>query len=590
VHGLHHLKQEIGKLLAEGSDEETHRARLLMMVGLVFVTAGMVVSVLQVILSLHPAFPPAPGIDLAMDALVVAIGGLVVWLVRLGRSRSATWVVLFSFLAVAVTVLYVQGDPTADVAGGLGLVLVATLAFVLLDWRIAAVLATVVAISYAAIHVLWLVGRLPPPIARDPASEAGFSIVTWLAVGGTIAAVVSSTMGMLRKHREHLEEMVDERTRVLQETQEQLLRQDRLAVLGKLAGGVAHELRQPLEAIKNAAYLIRMELDEPDRELAEVLDILDNEVRVSQGIINGLLDLGRRRRPQRGKLDVNELVQAAISRVDLPENVHVETQLDRNLPPIAADAGQLTQVLNNLIQNAVEAMPEGGHLTARTAEATVRPRGRKTGAMPREVVISIADTGVGVPVEDREKVFEPLFTTKTGGIGLGLAIVTTLVEGHRGTVELESKPGEGSVFSVRLPVDINLQSSLTTRDSRWAGSRRVLVVDDDAGMVRTTAMILGRKGYAVTTAVDGLEAVELAKEQPFDLVLTDLKMPHIDGVETYRRIKMIQPGAAVMMMTAYGVDELVQQAVEEGAYCILSKPLDMETVVSAIEAATQGRE
>jgi signal transduction histidine kinase len=560
-----------------------------MVAGLVLGLAGTIIFLLQTIIPVCMASPPAPGIDLATDALVALVGGLVVWLVRGRRLRSASWILLSFLLAIDLALLYLQGEPAADIAGALGLFLVVGLAFVLLDRRGAWLVCFVSGISYVAIQLLWLGGHLTQPIARDPSGQVAFAVITWMIVTGIVSLVMSSTMVMLRRHREHLEEMVEERTRELEETQERLLRQERLAVLGKLAGGVAHELRQPLEGIKNAAYLIRMDLGEPDGELAEVLDILDNEVRVSQGIINGLLDLGRRRRPQRGKLDVNELVQSAISRASLPENVQVETQLDQELPPIAADAGQITQVLSNLIQNAVEAMPEGGHLTARTAGATVRPWGRESGATSDEVVISIADTGVGIPAEDRGKVFEPLYTTKKGGIGLGLAIVTTLVEGLDGTVEVKSSPGEGSTFSVRLPVSAERAGSSAT-GGRPIDPKHVLIVDDDAGMRRTTAMILGRRGYAVTTAVDGLQAIELARKQPFDLVLTDLRMPNLDGVETYRRMKEIQPRAAVMMMTAYGIDDLVQQAMGEGAYCILTKPLDIEDVVTAIEAATQARE
>ena len=118
----------------------------------------------------------------------------------------------------------------------------------------------------------------------------------------------------------------------------------------------------------------------------------------------------------------------------------------------------------------------------------------------------------------------------------------------------------------------------------------VLIVDDNVSLCRTMSFVLGRQGYAVNTAKDGLEAIERVKERPFDMILMDIKMPLMDGVETYRRIKKIRPEAVVMMMTAYAVEDLVQQALEEGAYGIVYKPLDIEKVVSVIEDATEAEE
>lgn len=117
----------------------------------------------------------------------------------------------------------------------------------------------------------------------------------------------------------------------------------------------------------------------------------------------------------------------------------------------------------------------------------------------------------------------------------------------------------------------------------------ILIVDDDAGMARTTALVLGRKGYTVTTAQDGPEAIERSREQSFDMILMDIKMPLMDGVEAYRRIKEIRPDAVVMMMTAYAVEDLVREALEEGAYGIIHKPLDIEEVLATIEEAREDK-
>jgi signal transduction histidine kinase len=228
----------------------------------------------------------------------------------------------------------------------------------------------------------------------------------------------------------------------LRDAQEQLVRQEKLTVLGQLAGGVAHELRNPLAAIKNAAYFLNMVLEEPEPEVKETLEILGKEVATSERTISSLLDLARTKPPIRRKVNINEVVQEVLSSAAVPENVEVVSQLDGALPTILADPNQLVQVFGNIILNAVQAMPEGGQLVV----------GSKVSS-PAWVAVSFADTGVGIAEESLGKVFEPLFTTKAKGIGLGLAVTRTLVEGHGGTMEVESEVGKGSTFTVKLPTN-----------------------------------------------------------------------------------------------------------------------------------------
>jgi signal transduction histidine kinase len=253
----------------------------------------------------------------------------------------------------------------------------------------------------------------------------------------------------LKEYSERLEEMVEERTQELRETQEQLIRKEKLAVLGQMAGGVGHELRNPLGAISNAVYFLSMVLEEPDPEVKETLEILQKEVKTSEMIINSLLDFARAKPPTRRRVNINDVVQEALSRTAVPENVEVVSQLDEALPIILADPDQLAQVFGNLILNAIQAMPEGGQLVVKTSEVSEK--------LPKSewVAVSIADTGVGIPEENLGKLFEPLFTTKAKGVGLGLAVVKSLVDGHGGTIEVESETGVGTTFTVRLPISVS---------------------------------------------------------------------------------------------------------------------------------------
>jgi len=215
-------------------------------------------------------------------------------------------------------------------------------------------------------------------------------------------------------------------------------RRDRLAVMGQLTGGIAHELRNSLGAISNASYFLGMALEKPEPEVQESLDILRKQVTNAERIITSLLDFARARPPELEPTDLNEVVRAAVARLKPPDNIKLTTELAQ-LSEIAADAGQLGQVLDNLLHNALQAMPDGGQLNVTTTHEA------------NEVVLAVSDTGVGIAPDNRARLFEPLFTTRSRGIGLGLVITRTLVEGHGGTIEVTSTEGEGSSFTVRLP-------------------------------------------------------------------------------------------------------------------------------------------
>jgi signal transduction histidine kinase len=233
----------------------------------------------------------------------------------------------------------------------------------------------------------------------------------------------------------------EHRTTELRNAQDRLARQERLATLGKLSGGIGHELRNPLAAMKNAVYYLKMVTDSSDSELQETLDILDKEVTTSDLIITSLLDYAKPKPPTRMKIELQDLVDSAFSRVDIPESIELEVNYDDQIPPLLVDPTQMERVVINLGRNAIQAMPEGGKLVI---------NGRVN--EPGWVSLSLTDTGCGMSEETMTQLFEPLFTTKAKGIGLGLVIVKTLVEGNGGTIEVDSEEGKGSTFTVKLPM------------------------------------------------------------------------------------------------------------------------------------------
>jgi PAS domain S-box-containing protein len=239
-----------------------------------------------------------------------------------------------------------------------------------------------------------------------------------------------------------LEQRVEERTTQLKHAQEQLVRQERLATLGKLAGSVGHELRNPLGVISNAVYYLKLIQSDAGESVREYLNILELETRNAEKIISDLLDFSRIVTADRETVPVKKLVELTLERFPVPSgsNIRVRTRIPASLPPLQVDERQVVQVLGNLVSNACQAMPEGGEL---------RISAKVSGEM---AILSVTDTGCGIAQENMARLFEPLFTTKPRGIGLGLAVSRKLAEANGGRIEVRSEPGKGSTFMVCLPV------------------------------------------------------------------------------------------------------------------------------------------
>jgi PAS domain S-box-containing protein len=246
----------------------------------------------------------------------------------------------------------------------------------------------------------------------------------------------------LETYSEGLQIMVDEKTMELEKTHELLMKQERLAVLGQMAASVSHELRNPLSVINNVAYYLKMKFPDMDEKSVQMLDLLEKEVDRSDRIIGNMLSFSKQKPNLNKDMDLNDLVRTFFSAPDaIPGNVAINLKLSE-IPTIRADAEKLRQVLDNLVSNACQAMPEGGTLTVSTKVNKAKM-----------LEMSVKDTGQGMSDEIQSRIFEPLFSTKTTGFGLGLVIVKSLVGDHGGGITVRSKAGEGSEFTVTLPIE-----------------------------------------------------------------------------------------------------------------------------------------
>ncbi|MBU4305162.1 MAG: AAA family ATPase [Candidatus Omnitrophica bacterium] len=252
---------------------------------------------------------------------------------------------------------------------------------------------------------------------------------------------MKQTEAALERHREHLEEMVEERSRQLRKTQENLLIAERLAVLGQLAGSISHEIRNPLNVISSSAYYLKLKLGDTDKKQREHIERIESEVKNSTIIIDSLLSLSGMKEPHKKRLNLVNILNDAIAVSAIPETVKVVKNIKIDEIFLNADKGQLHIVFNNIIKNAVEAMDKKGTLTVELDKEE-----------NKQVKITFIDTGIGICPEKVDSLFKPFFTTKPQGIGFGLSICKMIIEKHKGTITLKPNLDKGTVVVILLPL------------------------------------------------------------------------------------------------------------------------------------------
>jgi PAS domain S-box-containing protein len=364
--------------------------------------------------------------------------------------------------------------------------------------------------------------------------------------------------------------------------------------VGRLAGGVAHDFNNHLTVINGYCDMLLDELASDDALRVEIGEIRAAGHRAA-ALTRQLLTFSRKQVVEPRTLNLNAIVEehCRMMRRLIGDDIDVVTDLDSGLGGVMADRGQMQQVLMNLALNARDAMPEGGQLRIATANVAIGA-GEEPDVRPgRYVVLTVSDTGVGMPPEILSKIFEPFFTTKAMGVGtgLGLATVYGIVEQAGGFVRVASELGRGTSFRVYLPATAALQHEplreTAARPSSTRGSETVLVVEDQEDVRLLAIGILKRNGYRLLEASNGSDALALAADyaDPIHLLITDVIMPGMTGRELAARLGNTRPRLEVLYMSGYAADVIATQGVLEPGMAYLAKPFapsDLATKVREV--------
>jgi two-component system NtrC family sensor kinase len=368
---------------------------------------------------------------------------------------------------------------------------------------------------------------------------------------------------------------------------ERLLQSEKMASVGQLVSGVAHELNNPLTGVMGfAQLLLARDLDETVR--SQIQTIYDEAERAAK-IVQNLLSFARRRKPTKEMADLNGLVQRVLELRSYDfaiRNISLDMTLDTRMERVWVDADQIQQVLFNVIKNAEQAMIDankGGRLTVVT-------RGGPGGAR-----VSIADDGPGIPLEIQRRIFDPFFTTKDAGegTGLGLTICYGIIEEHGGRIWTENRVEGGAVFHIELPVTRpeEQEAPVDAGDAGQApapivSSRRVLVVDDEISIRQLLYEILSLDQHSVALASSGVEAADLVEREGFDVIITDMKMPGMDGASFYRQVRQRDPAQArrIIFITGDTVSPDTRAFLQRVSNPVLSKPFKIGPLRDAIES------
>jgi len=458
---------------------------------------------------------------------------------------------------------------------------------------------TLISVSLAGILasglIVWfLIRRVTQPLLalRDHAEAVGRGDFTQRITRfaddecGALAVAFNDMTDNLQASRADLEKVVG----TLKTTQAQLIQSEKLSAVGQFVAGVAHELNNPLTSVIGFSELLQATSSDP-KERERLNHINRNAIRCHK-IVHSLLGFSRQHEPERKLVRLHEVAEAVLEIVSYDmrvNNVTLVREYASDLPPLLGDSHQLQQVVLNITSNARQAL----EAFRRDGQITVR-----TGADGDRVWIRIIDNGPGISPENLKKIFDPFFTTKPQGkgTGLGLSLSYGIVQEHRGSIRAESQPGVGTEFILEFPAATPAaEGALLFRPESKppmpvkTPSLHLLVVDDEESILRLVQEILASEGHRVETAGSGEAALELILRHEYDVIVSDWKMPGLNGINLYQELLERKPAAArrMLFMTGDVIKDSFQQFLKQHARTCLPKPFALREFHAAVAGILQ---
>ncbi len=369
----------------------------------------------------------------------------------------------------------------------------------------------------------------------------------------------------------HLSRDITLQKRLENEYHQLVLRTEKLSALGRMAAGIAHEINNPLTGILlySSNLIKKVSAEGP---LKKGLAVIIGEVQRCKGIVQNLLEFSRDKKPESVLANINEIIEKALNVLENEFRLHhisVEKDLSGDMPDNLLALNQMQQVFVNLLLNAVEAIQGKGKITVRSHVDPGQTRQR----------VEISDTGCGIPQESMNKIFDPFFSTKESGTGLGLAVSYGIIQQHGGHIQVSSRPGEGTRFTIEIPLLHPRKKAMVMEPIK------VLLVDDEKDFVGTLSARIKKRRFEAEIAFNGGQALELVNNQVPDVMVLDLKMPNLDGMQVLRRVKQTYPEVEIIILTGYGSEFNKTDALLLGAFEFMEKPVNIERLIQIIQNA-----
>lgn len=458
-------------------------------------------------------------------------------------------------------------------------------------------LALAVLLALSAALVRWVsvpLGRISAALATSDGQKVA-ALLSDRAEFGNIARLVGRSLEQQAELRREIEQRIaaeEEKARL----EDQLMQSEKIQAIGRLAGGIAHDFNNIMQGILGYSSMLLSTAD-PDSFQFKALSIIQEAAERAASLTQRLLGFARKGKYRIAEVDIHREIQKVteLIRQTLDRNVRITFDLRAASPVVKGDPSQMHQVLLNLAVNARDAMPSGGTLSFTTdlltldADYCTKHIDCAPGAY---LLIQVADTGMGMTADVQKHLFEPFFTTKVGGTGMGLPMIHGIVKNHGGSIIVYSEPGHGTVFKIYLPVaneNLAQQQELAT-PAPVSGSGTIMVIDDEKNVLENCADMLRSLGYRPVTFERGRDAIEYLRTttDKIKLVLLDLIMPEMDGLETFTKLRELRPAIDVMVLSGFSADGRVTEMLKRGAKCFLQKPVQIAVFSSVVSRIVSG--